>query len=93
MWGTRQRIHQAKRASNAAQCVVRRRAERALRPEQLKAEIGRRFPCPVDSCDSVREGIKLALKTAAEAATDRPVILAFGSLYQVGEILAIYESM
>ena len=31
MWGTRQRIHQAKRASNAAQCVVRRRAERAMR--------------------------------------------------------------
>ena len=67
--------------------------ERALRPEQLKTEISRRFRCPVDSCDSVREGIKLALKTAAEAATDRPVILAFGSLYQVGEILAIYESM
>ncbi len=66
--------------------------DRALKPEELKREITQRFTCPVDSCGSVEEGLRRAITIAKERSTESPVILAFGSLYQVGEILSVYES-
>lgn len=64
--------------------------DRALNPERLKEEIRKRFDCPVQACGSVQDGLRLAIDLA-DKQQEQPVILAFGSLYQVGEILAIVE--
>ena len=64
--------------------------DRALNPERLREEIGKRFACPVQACNTVRDGLNQAIELAYKQA-EQPVILAFGSLYQVGEILAITE--
>ena len=54
---------------------------RALSAEDLKEYLGQ-FGKPVTSCDSVAEGVKLAM----EQAGSEGVVLAYGSLYMVGEI-------
>ena len=62
---------------------------RALPADALEAEIRARFDCPVMSCGGVAAGVTAAREVAAAHAEEDPVILAFGSLYQAGEILEI----
>ena len=57
-------------------------SHRALDADDLRADIERRLGLPARSAGSVREGVALALKEAAQ----EDVICIFGSLYQVGEV-------
>ncbi|MCR5178785.1 MAG: bifunctional folylpolyglutamate synthase/dihydrofolate synthase [Lachnospiraceae bacterium] len=70
-------------------------SSRSLSPDQLRKEIEKRFGCAVVSCSSIAEGLKTAYQTAKDeqAKGDKTVILAFGSLYQAGEILEIVNDV
>ncbi|MCR5676215.1 MAG: bifunctional folylpolyglutamate synthase/dihydrofolate synthase [Lachnospiraceae bacterium] len=73
--------------------------ERSLSAELLLQEIKDRFSCPSETCADVHHGLKRSFELWYDAG-DRgsvvrqtsPVILAFGSLYQVGEILSGIEN-
>ena len=59
---------------------------RAL-PAQELADFLNRYNKPVAVCDSIRDGVSLAL----DRSDDRSVVCAVGSLYSVGEIRACFE--
>ncbi len=61
--------------------------ERSLGADRLCAEIERRFECPVTTADSVREGLRQAIAGASDCGAAAPVIIVFGSLYQIGEVM------
>ena len=64
---------------------------RALSTKELKRAIGERFPeSMVEACESVQAGMERALALAREDAGT--AVLAFGSLYQAGEILELSTS-
>lgn len=58
-------------------------AHRALRPDELKAEIRAYFDGPVETADSVTAAVERAMEIAE--GTD-VITICFGSLYQVAEI-------
>ena len=58
-------------------------AHRALRPDELKAEIRAYFDGPVETADSVTAAVQRAIKIAEGT---EAITICFGSLYQVAEI-------
>ena len=70
------------------------KGSRSLSPDILEEEITKRFECPVSSCDTISEGLTSAIRIAGDekAKGNDTAILAFGSLYQAGEILEIVNA-
>lgn len=58
-------------------------AHRALRPDELKAEIRAYFDGPVETADSVTVAVQRAIKIAEGT---EAITICFGSLYQVADI-------
>ena len=61
---------------------------RKLEADKLAGYLGEQGARAV-ACDSIREGIELALKEAGREG----VVLCFGSLYSIGEIKTVFESV
>ncbi len=70
------------------------KGSRSLSPELLEKEIAKRFDCTVSSCETIPEGLKSAIRIAGDEKSKGSdvLILAFGSLYQAGEILEIVNA-
>ena len=70
------------------------KGSRSLPPGILEEEIAKRFDCEVSSCGTIAEGLKTAVRIADDekAKGSDTAILAFGSLYQAGEILEIVNA-
>ncbi len=66
--------------------AVRPDSDRSLPAEALSAEITARFGVPARAAVSVEDGVRLALKGAA----DEDAVCVFGSLYQVGQVRAMF---
>ncbi len=66
--------------------AVRPDSDRSLPAEALSAEITARFGVPARAAASVEDGVRLALKGAA----DDDAVCVFGSLYQAGQVRAMF---
>ena len=64
---------------------------RALDNDLLKEEILRYFSCPVETFETVREGMRFAIETVKKENDPNAVILAFGSLYQISDIMELIK--
>ena len=62
---------------------------RGLDNDLLKEEILRYFSCPVETFETVQEGMRFAIETVKKENDPDAVILAFGSLYQISDIMEL----
>ena len=67
-------------------CITPLSPKRALPAKEL-ADFLNRYNKPVAVCDTIRDGVSLAL----DRSDDKSVVCAVGSLYSVGEIRACFE--